>query len=77
MNFYSGVQPGAQDSRQLKTNWGYAVGAKKDFSVVPRVYGNVQFMYNVFMTTRESMYPSRFNVRFGFEYKLKKRKKSK
>jgi hypothetical protein len=77
MNFYSGLQPGAQDSRQLKTNWGYAVGAKKDFSVAPRVYGNVQFMYNVFMTTRESMYPSRFNVRFGFEYKLKKRKKSK
>ena len=64
-----------QDTRSKKSVWSYAVGAKKDFSFAPRVTGNVQLMYNVYASDTEKIYPSRFNTRFGFEYKLKKRKK--
>jgi len=54
--------------------WSYMAGVKKDFSFVSRVNGNVQFMYNLIVKDN-APYPTRFNVRFGFEFINKKRSK--
>jgi hypothetical protein len=53
----------------------YMAGLKKEFTFVPRVVGNVQFMYNLYDPKHYRVYPTRFNVRFGFEFPLKRRKK--
>jgi hypothetical protein len=63
-----------QDAGHRIRIWNYMAGLKKDFSFIPRVTGNVQFMYNVYSSNRFTPYPTRFNVRFGFEYPLQKRK---
>ena len=36
--------------------------------------GNVQMMYNIYDPHKESPYLSRFNVRFGFEFTMSKKK---
>jgi hypothetical protein len=53
----------------------YMAGLKKEFSFLPRVSGNVQFMYNIYDPKHYRVYPTRFNVRFGFEFSLKGKKK--
>ena len=62
-----------QDAGQRTWGWNYQAGMKKDFSFVQHVTGNVQFMYLIY-SGKDNPYPSRLNVRFGFEYKLKKSK---
>jgi hypothetical protein len=52
----------------------YMAGLKKEFTFLPRVVGNVQFMYNFYDPKHYRIYPSRFNVRFGFEFPLKRKK---
>jgi hypothetical protein len=49
---------------------------KKEFSFGSKVIGNVQFMYNLYVydPKNQSPYPPRFNVRFGFELQVKKRR---
>ena len=53
--------------------WSYMAGIKKDFSFVPGVIGNVQFMYNLYDPNKQSPYSTRLNVRFGFEFPLRKK----
>jgi hypothetical protein len=62
-----------KDEGYRKWLWNYMAGIKKDFTFVPKVMGNVQFMYNLYTHYNHGPYPTRFNVRFGFEYSLKKR----
>lgn len=64
-----------QDEGSRKWVMVYMAGIKKEFTFLPRVVGNVQFMYNVYDPRHYRVYPTRFNVRFGFEFPLKKRKK--
>jgi hypothetical protein len=64
-----------QDIPERKWIFNYSAGIKKDFSVYKRVLGNAQFMYSVYKTHPFSTYPNRFNIRFGFEYRMKKRAK--
>ncbi|MGE0773101.1 MAG: hypothetical protein AB7K37_15430 [Cyclobacteriaceae bacterium] len=54
--------------------WSVFLGIKKDYQFMKGVKGNFQFTYNVFDDRDSSPYLSRFNVRFGFEFPLKKRK---
>lgn len=55
--------------------WSYMAGLKKDFSFSPHVLGNVQFMYNLYDPDQKSPYLKRLNVRFGFEFPLKAKRK--
>jgi hypothetical protein len=53
----------------------YMAGLKKEFTFMPRIVGNVQFMYNLYDPDRNRIYPTRFNIRFGFEFPPKAKKK--
>lgn len=66
------LQPKDAGTRQWV--WNYLAGLKKEFTFMPRVSGNVQFMYNLYDPHYHRVYPARFNVRFGFEFPLQKRK---
>jgi len=65
-----------QDAGMRKWVWNYMAGLKKEFTFMPGVVGNVQFMYNLYDPHHYRMYPTRFNIRFGFEYSLSKRKRN-
>lgn len=54
--------------------WSVFLGIKKDYQFMKGVKGNFQFMYNLYDDRDSSPYLSRFNIRFGFEFPLKKRK---
>ncbi len=75
MNSFVPVSFQQQDVGERRWVWSYLVGAKKEFSFGSGVLGNIQFMYNLFDPKRESPYQNRFNVRFGFEFppKVKRR----
>lgn len=62
------------DPNQHDWVWSVFLGIKKDYQFMKGVKGNFQFTYNVFDDRDSSPYLSRFNVRFGFEFPLKKRK---
>jgi len=64
------------DVKERKYVWSYMIGLRKDFGLGAGVLGNVQFMYNIYDPKRESPYLNRLNVRFGFEFPLKKKAKS-
>ncbi len=55
--------------------WNHMIGLKKDFTFVPRVLGNVQFMYKIYSSENVRIYPAKYNVRFGFEFPLRKKSK--
>ncbi len=74
MNSFVELSQPNQDVGTRQWNWGYFAGIKKEFSFIPRVIGNVQFMYNLYDSKNRSYYPERFNVRFGFELQAKKRR---
>jgi dsDNA-binding SOS-regulon protein len=74
MNTFVPVSFQQQDVGERKWVWSYLLGAKKSFSFGAGVLGNVQFMYNLYDPNRESPYQNRFNVRFGFEFPLKRKK---
>jgi hypothetical protein len=63
------------DMDRRKWMWNYFIGLRKDFSLGDGAMGNVQFMYNLYDPKHQSPYLSRLNVRFGFEFPLKKSKK--
>jgi hypothetical protein len=65
------------DVGERKQVWSYMAGIKKEFSFAPGVSGNVQFMYNLYDPGRTSPYFNRFNVRFGFEFPLKRKSSKK
>ena len=52
--------------------WSAFVGFKKQYQFVKRVKGNFQFLYNVYDDHDRSPYADKFNVRFGFEFPMRK-----
>lgn len=74
-SFVAPLDLAKKDEGQREWGWSYFAGLKKEFTFMPRVVGNVQFTYNVYNSTTQSPYPTRFNVRFGFEYSMKKKKR--
>lgn len=77
MRAFVPVDRNHQDIGKRENVWSYMAGIKKDFSFAPGVIGNVQFMYNLYDPNRTSPYFNRFNVRFGFEFPLKKKSQKK
>jgi predicted nucleic acid-binding Zn-ribbon protein len=71
------ITSGSYDEQRRVSLWNYVAGIKKDFSFIKRVTGNAQFMYTLYTTSNSYPYPSRFNIRFGFEYLPKKKIKKK
>ncbi|HZY78797.1 MAG TPA: hypothetical protein VFE50_04695 [Cyclobacteriaceae bacterium] len=55
--------------------WSAFVGLKKDYKFIGRVNGNVQILYNIFDDHDNSPYTDKLNVRMGFEFPMKKKKK--
>ncbi|MCB0493592.1 MAG: hypothetical protein KDC93_14390 [Cyclobacteriaceae bacterium] len=53
------------------------IGMKKQYDFMKSIKGNFQFLYNFYDDHDNSPYTSRFNVRFGFEFPMKKKVKQK
>jgi hypothetical protein len=51
------------------------IGMKKQYDFMKSIKGNFQFLYNFYDDHDNSPYTSRFNVRFGFEFPMKKKVK--
>jgi len=64
-----------QDMGSRQWVWNYMAGVKKEFTFLPKVVGNVQFMYNLYDPGDRMAYANRINVRFGFEFPLRKKSK--
>jgi hypothetical protein len=75
MNAFVPLAYNQPDNGNRKWVWSCFGGLRKDFSIVPGLTGNVQFMYNLYDPKRQSPYTSKFNVRFGFELPVKKQGK--
>jgi hypothetical protein len=73
MNAFVPLVHNQPDIGKRKNVWSFMAGVRKDFSLSSHVLGNVQFMYNLYDPHKESPYLNRFNVRFGFEFPLKKK----
>lgn len=73
MNAFVPLNRSQQDIGKRKYVWSYMMGLKKEFSFGQGITGNVQFMYNLFDPKRTSPYFNKFNVRFGFEFPMKKK----
>ena len=52
--------------------WSYFAGIKRDFRFSKNVMGNVQVLYNLYDPKHQSPYPTRFVIRMGFEFPLKR-----
>lgn len=53
--------------------WSNFAGIKNVFNLSPTMRGNVQILYNLYNPDKKSPYADRLNVRFGFEYVIKKK----
>lgn len=72
---YTFVPPNVFSSTDFGSNqWvGSAfIGIKKEYDFMKSVNGNFQFLYNFYDDQDNSPYTSRFNVRFGFEFPMKR-----
>lgn len=56
--------------------WGVFTGIKKQYDFVKNVKGNFQVLYSLYTDHDRSPYTSRFNVRFGFEFPIRKKAKA-
>lgn len=77
MNIFITPMQQSQDAGKRIWVWNYMTGIKKDFPFMSRVTGNVQFMYNAYSSNSITPYPTRLNVRFGFELQPKRKSKNK
>jgi hypothetical protein len=73
MNVFVPVSNAQKEIGTRKPVWSYTVGLKKEFSFSPGIVGNVQFMYNLYTPSGTNPYLNRLNIRFGFEFPLKKK----
>jgi hypothetical protein len=55
--------------------WSAFTGIKQEYRITKSLRGNAQVMYNLFDPHNKSPYGDRLNVRMGFEYTIKKKKK--
>lgn len=76
MNTLIPAFPGATDLTHRAWVWSAFVGLTKSYVFVKNVRGNFQFLYNVYDDHYNSPYLDRLNVRFGFEFQLRNKKKS-
>ena len=56
--------------------WGVFAGLKKEYDFLKNVKGNFQILYNFYDDHGRSPYTNRLNVRIGFEFPMKAKKKS-
>jgi hypothetical protein len=56
--------------------WSFFTGVKQEYRISKLLKGNAQVMYNVYDPRHKSPYVDRLNVRMGFEFALKKKKKN-
>ena len=68
--------PGVTEG-QREWVWSAFVGMKKEFTVYKKIRGNTEVMYNLYNPESKSPYADRLVVRFGFEFPMKKKIKSK
>jgi len=57
--------------------WSAFIGMKKEYKFVKNVKGTFQMMYNLYDDHNNSPYADRLNVRFGFDFPMKKKVKVK
>jgi len=55
--------------------WSAFIGMKKEYKFVKNVKGTFQMMYNLYDDHNNSPYADRLNVRFGFDFPMKKKVK--
>jgi len=63
------------DTGEREWVWGAFVGMKKDYKFVKNVRGTALVMFRLFNTEHKSPYADVLNVRFGFEFPMKKQLK--
>ena len=76
MNAFVVPYLGNTDPASRQWVWSYFGGIKRDFKFSKFVMGNVQLMYNLYNPEHRSPYVSRLNIRMGFEFPMKKKRKS-
>lgn len=69
------LNPAPSDLATHTWAWGVFVGMKKEYQFVKSVKGNFQFLYNICNDHGNSPYTNRLNVRFGFDFPMKKKEK--
>lgn len=63
------------EAGQREWVWSAFTGLKQEYRITGFLKGNAQVMYNLFDPHHKSPYGDRINVRMGFEYVIKKKKK--
>ena len=69
------AMPAQTDIGQREWGWSYFVGLKKEYRFIKTVKGTAQVMFNIFNAGHKSPYPDVVNMRFGFEFPMKKKPK--
>lgn len=67
------LNPNPSDLPTHAWAWGVFVGMKKEYQFVKSVKGNFQFLYNIYNDHGNSPYTTRLNVRFGFDFSMKRK----
>ncbi|PZR03399.1 MAG: hypothetical protein DI539_26305 [Flavobacterium psychrophilum] len=57
--------------------WSAFIGIKKEYQFIKKVKGTFQIMYNLYDDHNNSPYAERLNMRFGFDFPIKKKLKAK
>lgn len=71
----SASMPASVDYQRRVWIWSLFVGLKKDYQFFRSVRGNFQILYNLHEDKNGSPYADRLNMRFGFEFPVKKKLK--
>ena len=66
---------GQTDEKGREWVFSTMAGIKKDYRFLKRVKGTAMLLYNLYDLRHRSPYGGKLNVRFGFEFSTKKRKK--
>lgn len=67
---------GKTDEKGREWVFGTMVGLKKEYSFVKSIKGTVMLLYNIYDPDHRSPYGDKLNMRFGFEFPLKKTPKN-
>jgi hypothetical protein len=67
--------PPVTDAGKREWVWSAMVGLKKDYRFIKRVRGTAMIMFNLFNRHHKSPYVDVVNMRFGFEFPMKKKRK--
>lgn len=64
---------GNTDEKGMEWVFGSMVGLKKEYNFIKGVKGTVMLMYNIYDPHHRSPYGDKLNMRFGFEFPVKRR----